>query len=138
MLKITAHISLQKHELTFSFIRASGPGGQNVNKVATAAQLRFDAAHSPALSDEVRQRLIKLAGNRMTAEGVLIIKASRHRTQERNRQDALIQLKRLIIRAAIRPKIRKKTRPSYGSVQQRLANKKLHSRKKSLRRDKTD
>ena len=138
MLKITAHISLHDDELQFSFIRASGPGGQNVNKVATAAQLRFDAAHSPALSDEVRQRLIKLAGNRMTTQGELIIKASRHRTQERNRQDALTQLKNLISRAAIRPKIRKKTRPSYGSVQQRLANKKLQGRKKSLRRDKTD
>jgi ribosome-associated protein len=138
MLKITPHITLQEDELQFSFIRASGPGGQNVNKVATAAQLRFDVAHSPALPDEVRQRLIKLAGNRMTLQGELIIKASRHRTQERNKQDAITQLKNLIVRAAIRPKTRKKTRPTYGSVQQRLASKKLHSRKKSLRRSDTD
>lgn len=135
MLPITTHIILQDEELQFSFVRASGPGGQNVNKVATAAQLRFDVAHSPALPEDVRQRLIKLAGSRMTLQGELIIKAARHRTQERNRQDALTQLKSLIIRAAIRPKTRKKTRPTYGSVQQRLKSKKLHSRKKSLRRD---
>jgi len=138
MLKITAHISLQEDELTFTFIRAGGPGGQNVNKVATAAQLRFDVAHSPAFSDEIRQRLIKLAGNRMTLQGELIIKASRHRTQERNRQDALTQLKKLIIQAAIRPKIRRKTKPTYGSQQQRLDKKKLHGRKKLLRRNGND
>jgi ribosome-associated protein len=138
MIKITAHISLLEDELEFSFVRASGPGGQNVNKVATAAQLRFDVAHSPAFSDEVRERLMKLAGNRMTLQGELIIKAARHRTQERNKQDALTQLKNLIIRAAIRPKTRRKTRPTYGSVQQRLSSKKLHSKKKTLRRGNED
>lgn len=133
MIKITNHIALNEDELQLSFIRASGPGGQNVNKVATAVQLRFDVAHSPSLSDEIRTRLIHLAGNRMTGQGELIIKASRHRTQERNKQDAITQLKSLIIRATIRPKTRKKTRPTYGSVQKRLDSKKLHSKKKALR-----
>ncbi len=133
MITITAHISLHEDELQFSFIRASGPGGQNVNKVATAAQLRFDVAHSPNLSDEVRQRLILLAGNKMTNEGELIIKATRHRTQERNKQDAIAQLKSLIISATVRPKKRRKTRPTRSSVKKRLDSKKLHSRKKALR-----
>jgi len=133
MIRITAHISLNEDELQFSFIRASGPGGQNVNKVATAAQLRFDAAHSPNLPDEVRQRLLLLAGSKATNEGEIIIKATRHRTQERNKQDAITQLKDLILRATTRPKKRKKTRPTRSSVQKRLDTKKLHSRKKALR-----
>jgi ribosome-associated protein len=133
VIHITAHIALQDDEVQFSFIRASGPGGQNVNKVATAAQMRFDIAHSPSLPDEVRTRLLKLAGSRATLQGELIIKASRHRTQERNKQDALSQLKSLIIQATIRPKTRRKTRPTYSSVQKRLESKKLQGKKKSLR-----
>lgn len=138
MIKITAHLELQDDEVQFTFVRASGPGGQNVNKLSTAAQMRFDVAHSPSLSDEVRERLTKLAGSRMTLKGELIIKASRYRTQERNKQDALTQLKSLIISATVRPKKRRKTKPTYGSVQQRLASKKLHSKKKSMRRDNAD
>ena len=131
MIKIAANIVLNEAEIKFAFIRAPGPGGQNVNKVATAVQLRFNVLHSPSLSDAVRTRLTALVT--LTHHGDLIIKASRYRTQERNKQDALCRLLELLRRAAIPPKKRKKTKPSFGSVQERLTKKKLHGKNKTLR-----
>lgn len=133
MLEVMSHIFINKSEIKFSFIRAAGPGGQNVNKVASAAQLRFDVAHSPSLPNDVRRRLLVLIGKKITAEGELIIKANRFRTQERNKQDALDRLKELIKQAAVIPKKRKKTKPTLASKQRRLNKKKLHSKIKSLR-----
>jgi len=124
MIEITRTIHLSDDEIEVQFIRSSGPGGQNVNKVATAAQLRFDAAGSPSLSAEVKQRLLKLAGNRATTEGVIVIDARRHRTQERNRQDALDRLIDLIKQAAVRPKPRRATRPTRASSRRRVDDKK--------------
>lgn len=130
------NILVNESELKFTFIRAPGPGGQNVNKVATAVQLRFDVKHSPSLSNEMRMRLLALAGNKITQQGELIIKASRYRTQERNKQDALARLQELLKRAAITPKKRKKTKPTLASVKKRLLKKKLHGKNKLLRRKK--
>jgi ribosome-associated protein len=134
MIYVTPEISLQESELQEEFVRASGPGGQNVNKVSTAVQLRFDVANSPSLSPEVRERLVRLAGHRMTSEGVLLIKAQRYRTQERNRQDAAGQLVELIRRAAQKPVARRKTKPTKASQVRRLESKKRHSETKRLRR----
>jgi ribosome-associated protein len=136
MIRITDHISIGEDELEERFIRASGPGGQNVNKLNTAVQLRFDVRHSPALRDDVRARLTRLAGQRLTNDGVLVITAQRHRTQERNRQDALDRLIELIRRAAIAPKPRRPTKPTKGSKERRLQGKKQRSTIKGLRRDK--
>ncbi|MBW2358909.1 MAG: aminoacyl-tRNA hydrolase [Deltaproteobacteria bacterium] len=108
-------------------------GGQNVNKVATAVQLRFDVTHSPSLPDDVRERLIRMAGRRVTEEGILIIEARRFRTQERNRQDAMDRLVRLIRKATEKPKVRRKTRPSSASRERRLENKHHRSKTKRLR-----
>ena len=133
MIYITKDISLEDKEIYMEFIRASGPGGQNVNKVSTAVQLRFDVEHSPSLPSDVRQRLIKLAGQRLTGEGVLIIDARRFRSQELNRQDALNRLKELIRKATIKPKKRLKTQPTLESKKKRLESKRQASEKKQLR-----
>jgi ribosome-associated protein len=124
---------LDNSELDFNFVRASGPGGQNVNKVATAVQLRFDAAHSPSLPDPVRERLIQIAGTRMTKEGVLIIDASEYRSQQRNRQEALRRLKSLIRQAARPPKERQETRPPKWAERRRLENKRRQAETKQQR-----
>lgn len=133
MIKITPQLLLNDSELKFSFIRASGPGGQNVNKVSSAVQLRFDVQHSPSLSEAVRARLLSLAGKKITLQGELIIKADRYRTQERNKQDAIHRLQDLIKHAATPPKKRKKTKPTLASKQRRLTKKKLHAKNKALR-----
>jgi ribosome-associated protein len=134
MIPVTPRIALDESEIEEHYIRASGPGGQNVNKVATAVQLRFAAGASPALDEGVRKRLAVLAGRRMTRDGVLIITAERFRTRERNRADALARLLDLIRRAAIVPKTRRATRPSAGSRERRLATKAARGRIKRLRR----
>ncbi len=126
-------IVIDDRELEFRFIRASGPGGQNVNKVATAVQLRFDAARSPSLPDEVRARLIKLAGRRATSDGVLVIDARRHRTQVRNREDAQARLTALIQKATETHAPRKKTRPTVSSKRRRLESKRRQGAAKRLR-----
>lgn len=133
MIQITPTLFLNEAELKFTFIRAPGPGGQNVNKVATAVQLRFSILHSMSLSEDVRNRLIIQAGKKITQDGELIIKASRYRTQERNKQDALFRLQEMLRRAAAPPKKRKQTKPTYSSVQRRLAEKKQRSKSKSTR-----
>ena len=133
MIQITPTLALDETEIQISFVQSSGPGGQNVNKVATAAQLRFDVVHSPSLPEGVRQRLTRLAGKRMTAAGVLIIEARQFRTQERNRQDALDRLVELIGKAAKEPKRRRKTRPSRESRRRRLEAKRRRGQVKRLR-----
>lgn len=133
MIELTPDILIHESDLTFDFIRASGPGGQNVNKVSTAVQLRFDALQSGRLSPEVYHRLKKLAGKRMTEDGVLIIQARRFRSQEKNRQDALQRLVALIRKATEKPKPRKKTRPTKASKERKLAAKQLRGRLKKTR-----
>src|SRR5215470_19447443 len=133
MIRITDSINLEEREIEERFIRASGPGGQNVNKLSSAVQLRFDVRHSPSLPPDVRARLERLAGRRLTGEGVLIIIAQRHRTQERNRQEARERLIDLIRRAAAPPKPRHATKPTAASRRQRLESKTRRSRLKRLR-----
>jgi len=133
MIQITRTIKIDESEIQENFIRASGPGGQNVNKVATTVQLRFDVANSRSLPDEVRKRLTSLAGNRITEDGVLIIEARRFRTQGRNREDATERLVKLIHKAAQRPQIRRKTRPTLASKKRRLESKQRSSKTKCLR-----
>jgi ribosome-associated protein len=134
MIRVTPTLFLEDSEITLEFLRASGPGGQNVNKVESAVRLRFDVRRSPSLTDYVRTRLERLAGARLTKDGVLIIEAQRHRTQERNRQDALDRLLELIREAAAPPPPpRRKTKPTLGSKMRRLEGKKLRGDVKALR-----
>ncbi len=134
MLRVTAHIAIDEREIEEHFVRASGPGGQNVNKLSTAVQLRFDVRHSPSLPNDVRARLERLAGSRLTRDGVLVITAQRHRTQARNRQDAIDRLLDLVRRAAVAPVKRRPTRPTKASRERRIEGKKRRAGIKRLRR----
>ena len=135
MIEIAPQIRLHESELTFEAIRASGPGGQHVNKASTAIQLRFDAARSPSLPEAVRERLRGIAGSRMTGEGVVIIAARAQRSQQQNREAALARLVAMLRQAARPPRARRKTKPTLGSRLRRLENKRLQSRKKLRRRE---
>ena len=136
MIRITDTISLDESEIAESFVRASGPGGQNVNKVSSAVQLRFDARHSPSLPNDVAVRLMRLAGKRLTKEGVIVITAQQHRTQERNREDARNRLFAMIQQAAVEPTPRRRTKVPKAQRRERLEAKKHRSGIKSLRRAK--
>ena len=120
MIRITDHVQIDEDEIEESFVRSSGPGGQNVNKVSSAVQLRFDIRHSPSLPADVRRRAERLAGRRLTNDGVIVLIAQQHRSQERNREDALQRLIELLREATIRPKPRKPTRPTLASKTRRL------------------
>ncbi len=134
MIEISPTLAIDEREIQESFVRAEGPGGQNVNKVSTAVQLRFDVAHSPSLTQRVKDRLTQIAGSRMTKEGVLVIIARRFRTQVQNREDAMDQLVDLLRRAEIRPKAHLKTNVPLGQKRQRREDKTKHGEKKKLRR----
>ncbi len=133
MIQVTDALAIDERDLEERFVLASGPGGQNVNKVATAVQLRFDLARTRALPEAVRARLAKLAGRRLTADGILVIEAKRYRSQERNRADALDRLIQLIACAAEPPKPRRPTRPSAASKRRQLESKRRRSRLKKQR-----
>ena len=134
MIRVSPHIEIDEREIEEQFVRASGPGGQNVNKLSTAVQLRFDVRHSPSLPPDVRARLERLAGARLTREGVLVIIAQRHRTQARNREDALERLIALIRQAAVAPVKRRPTRPTKASRERRIESKKRRAGIKQQRR----
>ena len=134
MIEVTDQITIDESEIRLEFVQSSGPGGQNVNKVTTGVQLRFDVRSSPSLPDDVRQRLERLAGKRLTTEGVLVIEAREHRTQQQNREEALERLVELIRRASEKPKTRKKTQPTLASKQRRVETKRRRSEIKRLRK----
>ena len=136
MIEITPTIQIDERELGIDFVRASGPGGQNVNKVATAAQLRFDVQAS-SLPEDVKNRLQQLAGNRMTNEGVLVMEAKRFRTQEQNREDAVRRFVELVRKALVPPKPRKKTKPTRASKEERLKEKKRRGEIKRMRQSRS-
>ena len=138
MIEVTHRIHLDPREIKESFIRASGPGGQNVNKVSSAVELRFDAKHSPSLPDGVRERLMKLAGRRLTLSGEIVITAQTHRSQELNRAEALEKLVDLIRRATVVPKARRKTKPTRSSQEKRMESKAKRGSVKRLRQSKHD
>ncbi|MBA4789882.1 MAG: aminoacyl-tRNA hydrolase [Rhizobiales bacterium] len=137
-IEITPRLAIAEEELSFSFVRASGPGGQNVNKVSSAVQLRFDAWGSPSLPDGVKSRLGRVAGSRMTQDGVIVIHAQSFRSQDRNREDAISRLVEMIREAAYVAPPRRKTRPTLASKERRLAAKERRGNVKSLRRGKPD
>lgn len=134
MIQITDTLFIREDEIQLDFIRSSGPGGQHVNKVSTAVQLRFDVRQSDTLTDEIRHRLLRIAGGKMTEDGVLIIKAQRFRSQDKNRKDAIDRLIELIRKATVKPKPRRKTRPSPAARQRRLSTKKKRGEIKRQRR----
>lgn len=138
MIRLASHIHVNEDEIEISFVRASGPGGQHVNTTSTAVQLRFDVQNSPSLPEDVRQRLLRLGGSRVTEAGELVIDARRYRSQARNREDALDRLRGLVLHACQRPKPRRKTRPTRASKERRLDAKKQRGETKSLRRKPTD
>jgi ribosome-associated protein len=135
MIEITPSFGINEKEIEVAFVRSPGPGGQNVNKVSSAVQLHFNVQESPSLPEEVKKRLVRLAGKRMTTNGILIIEARQYRSQEQNRQAALERLKRLIRQALEPPKPRHKTRPTRASVTRRLESKRKRGETKRLRRD---
>ena len=134
MIRVTDKIQIDESEIEESFVRSSGPGGQNVNKVSSAVQLRFDARNSPSLPDDMRRRLERLAGKRLTNDGVIVLIAQTHRSQERNRAEALQRLVELIQAATVRPKPRTATRPTLASKKRRLESKSRRAKIKSGRR----
>jgi ribosome-associated protein len=138
MLQINPSLTIDEKEIVYVFIRASGPGGQNVNKVATAVQLRFDVRKSPSLTEEIKEQLLHAAGKKATHDGVIVIEAKRHRTQEQNRQDATTRLTVLIRKAVERPKSRRATRPSPAAKARRVESKKKRGAIKRTRRERTE
>ena len=138
MIRVNQAILVDEREIHLEFVRSSGPGGQNFNKVATSVQLRFDVENSPSLPEEIRHRMIRLGGKKITSEGVLIIEAKRFRTQEKNRQDAINRLITLISKASEKPKYRRKTKPTLASKKRRLDIKRHRSQTKTRRRSTFD